>query len=39
MIEAHEDEETDTWYVSGMFFLGFLFVIVLNKVIPLLFQG
>jgi len=36
MIEAHEDEETDTWYVSGMFFMGFLFVILLNKVIPVL---
>jgi len=38
MIEAHEDEETDTWYVSGMFFLGFLFVILLNKVIPILLE-
>jgi len=39
MIEAHEDEETDTWCVSGMFFLGFLFVILLNKVVPILLEG
>jgi len=31
MIEAHEDEETDRWYVSGLFFLGFLFVMGLAE--------
>jgi len=34
MIEAHEDEETDRWYVSGLFFLGFLFVVVLSEYAP-----
>jgi len=34
MIEAHEDEETDRWYVSGLFFLGFLFVVVLSEYVP-----
>jgi len=34
MIEAHEDEETDRWYVSGLFFLGFIFVVVLSEYAP-----
>jgi len=34
MIEAHEDEETDRWYVSGLFFLVFLFVVVLSEYAP-----
>jgi len=34
MIEAHEDEENDRWWVSAMFFVGFLFVVMLDKLLP-----
>jgi len=34
MIEAHEDEETDRWWVTIMFFVGFMVVILLDKFLP-----
>jgi len=34
LIEAHEDEETDRWFVSGLLFVGFIFVILLDVLMP-----
>jgi len=34
MVEAHHNHDTDKWYVSVMFFVGFLFVVVLDEVVP-----
>jgi len=31
IVEAHDDEETDRWYVSGLCFVGFLFVVLLSE--------
>jgi len=31
MVEAHTEEETDRWYVSGLCFLGFIFVVILSE--------
>jgi len=34
MIEAHEDEDTDRWYISLLFFGGFVFVVALDEWLP-----
>jgi zinc transporter ZupT len=35
MIEAHEEEESNRWFVTVMFFIGFLFVVFLDKLMAL----
>jgi len=34
MIEAHENHETDKWYISVLFFAGFVFVVALDEWLP-----
>jgi len=34
LLEAHSDEETDRWYVTSLFFLGFIAVVVLAEYAP-----
>jgi len=34
LVEAHEDHETDTWYVTINVFLGFMIVILMDNFLP-----
>jgi len=34
MIEAHEFTGTDKWYISVLFFYGFIFVVILDTYLP-----